>query len=155
MMRTDSLFVAVHGIVLSGVSSYWLSACRGACIAEVDSACQELHIALSSAQPSNVQASCLERAWPAAMAAFIGGRAARAAAPPSRRRRERKRQAKAEGKIKGCGTSLREEPVCTWGWRGTRRIGAPCRVVSQYLVGIELRACFSSLPTLVLAGGAI
>lgn len=104
MMRTDSLPVAVHGIVLSGVSSSWLSACRGACIAEVDSACREPRFALPSAQPSNMQASCLERARPAAIAAFIGGRAEGAAAPPSRRWRERKRQAKAEGKTKGRGT---------------------------------------------------
>ncbi|PPT84525.1 hypothetical protein XthCFBP4691_16490 [Xanthomonas theicola] len=27
-----------------------------------------------------------------------------------------------EGQIKGRGTSPRGKPVCTWGWRGTRRI---------------------------------
>jgi len=30
------------------------------------------------------------------------------------------REAQAEGKIKGRGTSVFEKPVCTWGWRGTR-----------------------------------
>ncbi|TFI47884.1 hypothetical protein E4O93_10405, partial [Diaphorobacter sp. DS2] len=80
------------------------------------------HFALSPAQPSNVQASCLERGWPAAIAAFAGALAAGAAAPPGRRCPERQRGAKAEGKTKGRGTRPRRKPVCTWGWRGTQRL---------------------------------
>src|SRR3546814_1107700 len=79
------------------------------------------HFAQHPAQPSNVQASCLECARPAAIGAFAGGLAASSAAPPGRRRPERQRRAKAEGKTKGRGTGPRRKTVCTWGWRGTER----------------------------------
>lgn len=147
MMAADSLYVAVHLVVPSGMPIQWLSACRRACSASASA----LHFAL----PSHVQASCLERARPAAVSAFAGALAAYAAAPPGRRCPERQRGAKAEGKIKGRGTTLREKSVCTWGRRGTHLIAAPCRVVSQSLVGLEKSACFSRLATLVLDGGAI
>ncbi|HHO8217948.1 TPA: hypothetical protein ACRXUM_006064, partial [Pseudomonas aeruginosa] len=110
MMAADSLHVAVHLSVPSGMSIQLLSTCRCAC-----SACAFApHFAL----PSNVQASCLERARPAAIAAFAGALATYAAAPPGRRCRERQRKAKAEGKTKGRGTRPRRKPVCTWGERG-------------------------------------
>lgn len=113
MMAADSLCV----IVLFGASFCWPSWCRRAC-----SACAFApHFALSPAQPSNVQASCLERGWPAAVAAFAGVLAAGSTAPPGRRCPERQRGAKAEGKIKGCGTLACVKPTCTWGWRGTRQ----------------------------------
>ena len=114
MMAADSLHVAVHLIVPSDVPLRWLSACRRACSASASA----LHFAL----PSHVQASCLERARPMAVAAFAGALAARAAAPPGRRCPERQRGAKAEGKTKGCGTCRPAKPVCTWGWRGTERL---------------------------------
>ena len=118
MMGTDSLRV----IVLSGVPVRWLSTCRCACSAGAFAP----HFALPSAQLSNVQASCLERAWPAAfialVRAFAGALAARAAAPPGRRCPERQRGAKAEGKTKGGGTQPPAKPVCTWGWRGTAQL---------------------------------
>ena len=114
MMATDLLHVAVHLIVPSGVPIRWLSACRRACSAGASA----LHFAL----PSHVQASCLERAWPVAVAAFAGALAAHAAAPPGRRCPERQRGAKAEGKTKGRGTGPRRMPVCTWGWRSTARL---------------------------------
>lgn len=119
MMAADSLHVAVHLVVPSGVSLCWPSPCRRACSAGAFAP----HFALPSAQPSNVQASCLERARPMAVAAFAGALAARAAAPPGRRCPERQRGAKAEGKTKGRGTGPRRKPVCTWGWRGTERMG--------------------------------
>ncbi|MBH1748404.1 hypothetical protein I5V28_21615, partial [Stenotrophomonas maltophilia] len=72
MMAADSLHVAVHLLVPSGVSIPWLSACRRACSASASAP----HFALSPAQPANVQASCLERARPAAIAAFAGALAA-------------------------------------------------------------------------------
>ncbi|HEM8800318.1 TPA: hypothetical protein U2R02_005975, partial [Klebsiella michiganensis] len=100
MMAFDSLHVAVHLIVPSGVSFCCSSPCRRACSAGAFAP----HFALPSAQPSNVQASCLERARPVAVAAFAGALAARAAAPPGRRCPERQRGAKAEGKTKGFGT---------------------------------------------------
>ncbi|POH80768.1 hypothetical protein CXK91_22385 [Stutzerimonas stutzeri] len=118
MMAADSLHVAVHLIVPSGMSFRWLPPCRRACSAGASAP----RLAQHPAQPSNVQASCLERARPAAIGAFAGGRVASSAAPPGRRRPERQRRAKAEGKTKGRGTRPRRKPVCTWGWRGTERL---------------------------------
>ncbi|HBP5135630.1 TPA: hypothetical protein L5668_002389 [Pseudomonas aeruginosa] len=118
MMAADSLHVAVPLIVPSGMSFRLLPPCRRACSAGAFAP----HFALPSAQPSNVQASCLERARPAAVPAFAGALAARAAAPRGRRCPERQRGAKAEGKTKGCGTYRPAKPVCTWGWRGTQRL---------------------------------
>ena len=121
MMGADSLNVAVHLIVPSGVSFCCSSPCRRACSAGASA----LHFALSPAQPSHVQVSCLERARPAALivlvCAFAGALAAHAAAP-GRSCRERMREAKAEGKTKGGGTCRAAKPVCTWGWRGTQRL---------------------------------
>ncbi|RDD95898.1 hypothetical protein DTW89_00420 [Acidovorax sp. BoFeN1] len=114
MMAADSLHVAVHLIVPSGVPIRWLSACRRVCSASASA----LHFAL----PSHVQASCLECARPMAVAAFAGALAARAVAPPGNRCPKRQRGAKAEGKTKGRGTGPRRKPVCTWGWRGTQRL---------------------------------
>ena len=118
MIAADLLHVVVHLNVLSGVLFRLLSQCRRACNASTS--------ALPSAQPSNVQASCLERARPSALTAlvraFAGTLAARAAAPPGRRCPERQRGANAEGKTKGRGTGSRRKPVCTWGWRGTQRL---------------------------------
>ncbi|HCF4509680.1 TPA: hypothetical protein ACRMOD_000055 [Pseudomonas aeruginosa] len=130
MMAADSLHVAVHPIVPSGVSIQWLSGCCRACSASASA----LHFAL----PSHVQASCLERARPAAIAAFAGALAARAAAPPGRRCLERQRKAKAEGKTKGRGTGPRRKPVCTWGWRGTERL---CRRAAFGAKVAPMQAC--------------
>ncbi|KGA34995.1 hypothetical protein KU74_00585 [Pectobacterium brasiliense] len=122
MKTADSLHVAVPLIVPSSMSFRWLLPCRRACSPGAFAP----HFALPSAQPSNVQASCLERARPAAFIAsvhaFAGALAADAAAPPGRRRPERERGAKAEGKTKGRGTGPHRKPVCTWGWRGTVRL---------------------------------
>ncbi|OKS28366.1 hypothetical protein BH610_33055 [Pseudomonas aeruginosa] len=134
MMAADSLHVAVHLVVPSGVSLCWPSPCRRACSAGAFAP----HFALPSAQPSNVQASCLERARPMAVAAFAGALAARAAAPPGRRCPERQRGAKAEGKTKGRGTGPRRRPVCTWGWRGTERL---CRRAAWGARPAPMQAC--------------
>lgn len=122
MMATDSLHAGVHLIVPSGVSFWGPSPCCRASSAGVNPAHWAPHFALPSVQPSNVQASCLERARSAALAAFAGGLAASSAALPGRRCRERKREAKAEGKTKGGGTCLPSKPVCTWGLGGTARL---------------------------------
>ncbi|MGB3275507.1 MAG: hypothetical protein WBA82_04895, partial [Castellaniella sp.] len=66
MKAVDSLHVAVHLIVPSGVSFCCSSPCRRACSAGANPTHWAPHFALPSAQPSNVQASCLERARPAA-----------------------------------------------------------------------------------------
>lgn len=116
--------------VPSGMSSWWPSSCLRPCRAS------------ASTSHSHVQASCLERAWPLAVAAFAGMLAASSAAPPGRRRPKRQRRAKAEGKIKGRGTWPLENLVCTWGWRGTRHGTAACREGAQCLIGIGAAACF-------------
>ena len=148
MMDVDSLHVPVHLIVPSGMSFRWSSRCRRVC-----SACAFApHFAQHPAPPSHVQASCLERARP--VDAFAGGLAAGSAAPPGRRGPERKRRAKAEGKIKGRGTTSREKPVCTWGWRGTRLGAAACREGAQCRIGIGESASFARRSAMVLDGAA-
>ncbi|MAY25939.1 MAG: hypothetical protein CMK02_06555 [Polycyclovorans sp.] len=114
MTAADSLRI----VVLLGVSFGLLSRCRRACSASASAR----HFALPPAQPSHVQASCLEHGWPAAIAVFAGALAAGAALPPGRSCRERMREANAEGKTKGCGTCRPAKPVCTWGWRDTQRL---------------------------------
>lgn len=114
MMAANSLHVAVQLIVSSDASSKWLLSCCRACRAGA--------FTPHFAQPSNVQTSCLDRVRPLAVDAFADGLAASSTAPPGRRCQERQRGAKAEGKIKGRGTLLREKAVCTWGRRGTRRL---------------------------------
>ena len=133
MMATDSLRI----IVLSGVSFCWPLSCRRACSASASA----LHFALPPAQPSHVQASCLEHGWPAAIAVFAGALAAGAALPPGRNCRERMREANAEGKIEGRGTTVRAKPVCTWEWLGTRHRAASCRQQPQRLTDIGNTVC--------------
>jgi hypothetical protein len=140
MMATDSLRI----VVPSGVSSCWHSPCRRACRARA--------FAPHTAPSSHVQASCLEQATPVAVAAFAGGLAAGSAAPLGRRRLERKRGAKAEGKIKGRGTRPLENLVCTWGWRGTRQGVAACPESAQCRTGIGESACFARWTALILDG---
>ena len=150
MMSVHFLHVHVHLIVPSGMSFRWSSGCRRAC-----SACAFApHFAQHPAPPSHVQASCLERARPVAVAAFVGGLPVGSAAPPGRRGPERKRRAEAEGKIKGRGTPLREKPVCTWGWRGTRLGAAACREGAQCRIGTGESACFARRSAMVLDGAA-
>lgn len=133
-MAADTLHVVAQPMVPSGVPFRLLLACRRACSASASA----LHFAQYPAQPSNVQASCLEHARPMAVAAFAGGLAAGAAAPPGRRRPERQRGAKAEGKTKGRGTGPRRKPVCTWGWRGTERL---CRRAAWGARPAPMQAC--------------
>ncbi|WP_434782602.1 hypothetical protein [Ferrovum myxofaciens] len=103
---------------------------------------------------SNVQTDCPERAMPQACLALVGWQAAQDAAPPVHRRPVPSGRGKVQGKIKGRGTSLRENSVCTWGWRGTRLIAAPCREIGQRLAGIGESACFARRTAPVLDGGA-
>lgn len=118
MMAVDSLHVAVPLIVPSGMSFRLPPPCRRACSAGAFAP----RFAQHPAQPSSVQASCLERAWPAAIGAFASGLAASSTALPGRRRPERERRAKAEGKTKGFGTLPTAKPVCTWGEHSTERL---------------------------------
>ncbi|WP_419684260.1 hypothetical protein ACN22W_11175 [Burkholderia theae] len=150
MMVADSLHSVTHSIVPPGVSFCRPPPCRRACHASASA----LHVAQHPATLSSVQASCLERARPRAMAAFSGSLAANSAAPTGRRCPERQRRAKAEGKIKARGTWPLENPACTWGWRGTRQVAAACREGAQYRIGIGEVACFVRWTALVLDGAA-
>ncbi|WP_303698382.1 hypothetical protein [Pseudomonas aeruginosa] len=154
MMAADSLHVAVHLVVPSGMSFSLLLPCRRACRTGASAP----HVALPSTQPSNVQASCFERARPAvfmaSVRAFAGALAAPAAAPPGRRCPERQRRAKAEGKIKGRGTLPLGILVCTWGWRGTRQGVAACREGAQRRIDVGESACFVRWTATALDGAA-
>ena len=146
MTAADLLYANVHFVVLSGVSFRWRSACIRACRAGAFVP----HFALSPAQPTNVQASCLERARPAT----IGALAARAAAAPGRHCRERMREAGAQGKIEGRGTMVRARSVCTWVAGGTRPMAAACRPWPQRLAGIGNTVCRNRWGATGLAGVA-
>ncbi|WP_085561515.1 hypothetical protein [Burkholderia pseudomallei] len=144
MMAVDLL----RFIVPPGVFFRRLSSCRHACRARASTP----HIAQHSAMRSLVQASCLGRAQPMAVAAFLGARAASSAAPPGRRRPERQRKAKAEGKIKGRGTLPLENLVCTWGERSTRQDASACRESAQCCIRIGDVVCFARRIAPVLDG---
>ena len=150
MMAADSLHVAVHLVVPSGVSFRLLLLCRRACSAGAFAS----HFALPPAQPSTVQASCLEHGRPAALAAFADGLVASGAAPPGRRCRERMREANAEGKIEGCGTTVHAKPVCTWVGGGTRLRAASCRQQPPCLAGIGNTVCRIRSGAMGLSGAA-
>ena len=142
MKAADSLHVTVHLIVPSGVSIRWLCACSACVFAQ--------HFAL----PSHVLASCLERARPAAVSAFPGALAARAAAAPGHHGRERMREAGVQGKIEGRGTTVRAKSVCTWVWRGTRQGAASCRRQPHRLEGIGNTVCRFRSDAMGLSGAA-
>ena len=151
MMATDSL----RFIVPSSVSFRCVSSCRRACRADAEFAYSASHVAQPPAMLSDVQASCLERARPTAVVVFAGALAACSAAQPGRQRLERQRQAKAEGKIKGRGTWPLENPVCTWGERGTRSGAAACREGAQCHTGIGEVACFVRWTATAVEGAAL
>ena len=146
MMVAHLLHASVHLIVPSGVSIRLLFAC---------SACANpAHWAPHFAPPSHVQASCLERARPAAVSAFPGALAARAAAAPGHHGRERMREAGVQGKIEGCGTTVRAKPVCTWVGSGTLPMAASCRQLPQRLASAGNLACLTRLGAMALDGAA-
>lgn len=131
--------------VLSGVPMGVWSLCHHACSASASAPHFDVF--------SPVQIACPERAQPAAWQAFAGWQAAPCAAPPGHRIPVLSGREKMQGKIKGRGTLWREKAVCTWGWRGTRRVAAPCRVVHQCLAGIQQSACYARLTATGLDGG--
>jgi len=145
-MAADSL----RFIVPSGVFFRLPSPCRRACCASASAP----HAAQHPVVLSPVQASCLERARPMAVAAFPEAWAASSATPPGRRCPERQRRAKVEGKIKGRGTSPLESLVCTWRERGTRQGAAACREGAQCRVRMGEVVCFVRWIAPVLDGAA-
>ena len=150
--------------VLSGVSFSMQLVCHCACISGASAPQFSVHLggivlhaiahlhACAGVHP-HVQTVCPERAMPAAWRAFADRSAAPCAAPPGHRIPVPSGRGKMQGKIKGRGTTWREKPVCTWGWRGTRLVAAPCRIDSQGLVGIEESACLARWASTVLDGG--
>ena len=130
----DSLRIGVQPVVLSGVFARiqvprrrtW----RARVLARHTALHPVLHLALHSIPPSNVQASCLERAGPVALAAFAGALAAHTAAPPDRSGRERMRKARQKGaapvgpqslSARGGGAARRGFAAVPLGARGPRR----------------------------------
>lgn len=102
----------------------------------------------------NVQMDCPERAMLQARLALVGRQAAQYAAPPGHRRPVPSGRGKVQGKIKGRGTLPLENPVCTWGWRGTRQGAAACRESAQGRIGIGESVCFARRTAPVLDGAA-
>ena len=113
-----------------------------------------LHVLAHVLVRAHVQMACPERVMPPAWTVLAGQSAAPCAAPPGHRIPVPSGRGKMQGKITGRGTSLPAKPVCTWGWRATRLIAAPCRVDSQCLVGIEESACFARCIATALDGDA-
>jgi hypothetical protein len=101
---------------------------------------------------SNVQMACPVHAMPQAWLALVGRQAARGASPPGHRRPVPSGRGKVQGKIEGSGTLPAHRRVCTWGWRGTRYLAAPCRDVGQSLVGIGETVCMTRPGRMALAG---
>ena len=101
---------------------------------------------------SNVQMTCPAHAMPQAWLALVGRQAAQGAAPPGHRRPVPSGRGKVQGKIEGPGTLPAHKRVCTWGWRGTRYLAAPCRQVRQSLVGIGETACMARPGRMAVAG---
>ena len=154
LLAVDSLRIAVQPVALSGVPVRLHGPCRRAWRACAVAPHTAQPTALHSVQPSHVQTSCLERARPAAIGVFAGVLTARAAAPPGRDCRERMREANAEGKIEGCGTTVRTKPVCTWVGRGTRPRAASCRPQPPCLAVIGNSVCRIRSGALGLSGAA-
>ncbi|PJE43115.1 MAG: hypothetical protein CUR33_07390 [Pseudomonas sp.] len=111
MMGADSLHVAAS----FGMSSCVPQLCRRACSLSEFALC----FAHPPGQEADVHASCLERAWSAAVIAFASGLAGSSTASPGRWSLGHTRQAKAEGKTKGGGTWTPVTPVCTRERSGT------------------------------------
>lgn len=101
---------------------------------------------------SNVQMDCPEPAMPQAWLALVGRQATGNVAPPTHRRPVPSGRGKVQGKIEGSGTLPTHKRVCTWGWRGTRHLAAPCREIRQSIVGIGETACMARPGRMVFAG---
>jgi hypothetical protein len=111
-----------------------------------------LHVFADVCVRSNVQMDCPERAMPQAWWTLVGRQAAQDAAQPRHRRPVPSGSGKVQGKIEGSGTLPAHKRVCTWGWRGTRYLAAPCRQVRQSLVGIGETACMARPGRMAVAG---
>jgi hypothetical protein len=150
-------------IVLSGVSVSMSAKRYPACIvsafssrfslrSSLHSPVEFLHAFAHASMRPHVQMACPGRAMPVVWLAFVGGSATQDAAPPGHRIPVPSGRGKMQGKIKGRGTAWRRKRVCTWGWRGTPILAAPCRWLRQSRVGIEEAACLLRLRAMGLEG---
>ena len=98
--------------------------------------------------------SCRRMCHSGVFAPHVARHSERGAAPPVRRRPERQHRSKAQGKIKGRGTSRREVRVCTWEWCGTRQAMAVCCNRTQCPIGIGEITCFARRSAKLLDGSA-
>ena len=101
---------------------------------------------------SHVHMACPERAMPMAWTTLAGWQAAPCAAPLGHRIPVPSGRGKMQGKIKGRGTPSRSNPVCTWGWRGTRSFAAPCRGSHRSRILIGNTACLARRDAMGLEG---
>ena len=153
-LAADALRIAVQPVVLTGGAFRLSGPRRRAWRACAFARYTVQHLTLHFMRPSNVQTPCLEHAWPVAVAEFAGALAPGSAATPERQGPERKRGAKVEGKIEGCGTTVRTKPVCTWVGRGTRPRAASCRPQPPCLAVIGNSVCRIRSGALGLSGAA-
>lgn len=135
-------------IVLTGAPNPVQPNPHSACSASVFAARFALHgsvgllhaLTYARVQP-HVQMTYPERPMPSAWRALAGRQSAQCATPPGHRIPVPSGRGKMQGKIKGRGTARRRKRVCTWGWRGTPILTAPCRWLHQSRVGLEEAAC--------------
>jgi hypothetical protein len=150
-------------IVLSGVSLSVQPNHRSACSMSVFASRFALHPALYWSVGSlhafaharmrpYVQMACPKHAIPVAWRAFAGRSAAQDAAPSGHRVPVPSGRGKMQGKIKGRGTVWRRKRVCTWSWRDTPILAAPCRCLRQSRIGIEEAACLLRRRAMSLEG---
>lgn len=146
MMTADSLRIIASFGVSFWCSAQYRHACRAGPFAS--------HVTHPSARSSPVQTACPERAMPMAWQALAGVQAAHRAAPPGHRVPVPSGRGEMQGKIEGTGTRPVQEPVCTWGWRGTRQDAARCRPQAQCRAGMEEIGCFRRRVAMILYGVA-
>jgi len=146
MIAADSLRI----IVLSGVSFCWPSPDRRAC----SESASALHFALPPAQPSHVQASCLEHGWPAAIAVFAGALAAGAALPPGRRAAAARSVSEGQSGRQDKRTRHRAASKACLHVGAARHAAAspPCCLWRVARVDMGLSACFARRTTPQLSG---
>ena len=111
-----------------------------------------VHLHARAGVHPHAQMACPERAMPLAWLAFTGRPAVPCAAPPGHRIPVPSGRGMMQGKIEGCGTKVRTKSVCTWGWRGTRYLAAPCRQSVKGPISLDATACMPRHGPMACAG---
>jgi hypothetical protein len=102
-----------------------------------------LHVAHPPAPLASLRSARCGSAWSGAGPARLGGQVMREMASSVHRGPGRGRRSKAQGKIKGRGTSWREKAVCTWGWHSTHQGAVTCCERAPCYVDCGEGACFA------------